>query len=274
MTNNIKTTDDLSMEMLQKEIEEAKNINRIKNENNTKKALLDNKRLTLELENVQKNEQNMVRIKSTKYGSLSKDQVSKLQKDNREYIEAAKKATIFINPGFDGIVPFFRKNLILIGAKTGEGKSTAVANIAYSLLSSRNASGKVCRVLVITNEERAEDFYNRVTCLIKGWHYTNHNKFSEEQIDIFEKMISTLADSGRLTVIDDAYNNSHGVTTTIEGIENVFESLMANEEWYDAIIIDYYQNVMASQNDPRLGEYDVQAKFSRMLDTKTYILLQ
>jgi replicative DNA helicase len=164
-------------------------------------------------------------------------------------------------------VPFFRKNFILIGARTGEGKSTAVANIAFGVMGSRHpVTGKTLRVLVLTNEERAEDFYNRVTSLIKGWHYTNHSKFTKEQTDTFRKMIPVLASNGRLTVIDNNHNGSHGVTTSIEGIATVFENLIEKKEYYDVIMIDYYQNIIHSQKYPHLSENEVQARLSRMMD--------
>ena len=165
------------------------------------------------------------------------------------------------------MVPYFRKNLILVGGDTGDGKSTAVANIIYSTMSKVNpATGKPGRVLVLTNEEKPEDFYNRVTCLMKEWKYVNHDQFNEEQRTAFRKYLPMLAKGGRLTIIGDHYEGIDGWTTTIEGIEMIFNNLLKNGVIYDAVIIDYYQNVTKSKQDPKLDEFMCQRKFANMLD--------
>jgi len=250
-----------------KEIEELAEVEKLKKENQAKKAVLDKKRLEYQLEQQQKNEKELELAKNANYGALSNERIAEIVNENDEYMDAAKYPLPFICDTFSGVVPFFRKNFILVGARTGEGKSTAVANIAYRVLRDRHpVTGKGYRTLVITNEERAEDFYNRVSSLNKGWHYTNHSEFTEEQRKEFKRMIPILASGGRLTVIDDNHGGSHGVTTTIEGIEGIFESLIKNEEWYDVVIIDYYQNVIASKKNPHMNEYEVQAQLTRLMD--------
>jgi len=236
-----------------------------KAETAAKKVLLEASYVDAKLEQMLQNERDAAKTATTNFGIMSPDQIIQIQKNNDEYMEAAKHAMEFINPVFNGIVPFFRKNFILIGARTGEGKSTAVANIAYTTLKEINPStGKTRRVLVLTNEERAEDFYNRVTCLARGWHYTNHSKFTQLQKDTFREMIPILAK--RLTVVDNNHNGSHGVTTTIEGFCTIFDSLIASKEYYDVVLIDYYQNYTSSQKYPNLSENDVQARLSRVID--------
>jgi replicative DNA helicase len=232
-----------------------------------KQAIISAKRTEVQYQQILQNEKDAEIARGSDYGAMSPEQVAKIQNDGEEYMKAAKSPLMFINESFHNIVPFFRKNLILVGGKTGEGKSTTVANIAYSVIANRNPhTGKTMRCLVLTNEERAEDFYNRVTSLAKGWHYTNHSKFTDEQSRTFTKMIGTLSAGGRLTVIDNNFNGSHGVTTSLEGIARIFDNLIAKQEWYDAIIIDYYQNIIHSQDDTRLSENDIQAKLTRMLD--------
>jgi hypothetical protein len=173
----------------------------------------------------------------------------------------------FINVEFKSIVPYFRKNLILVLADTGHGKSTAVASIAFETITHKNpATGKTGRVLVLTNEEAAEDFYNRITCHIKGWNYTKHDLFSEEQRKAFREFIPILAKDGRLTVIGNTYQGSAGHTRTPEGIENIFNNLIRDDEQYDAVILDYYQNVNESKVDARLDEWKCQAKLAGILD--------
>lgn len=255
------------MSELKEEFAKNMELEKLKADTSAKKARLEAKYVDAKLEQMEQNERDMAAANATNYGAMSEAQIAKIQQDNDEYMEAAKHAMEFINPVFDNIIPFFRKNFILIGARTGEGKSTAVANIAFTTMTKINPqTGKTRRVLVLTNEERAEDFYNRITALSRGWHYTNHNKFTEEQRTTFRKMIPILAGSGRLTVVDNNHNESHGVTTTLEGIATIFDNLIANKEYYDVILIDYYQNIISSQKYPNLSENEVQARLSRMMD--------
>ncbi len=175
----------------------------------------------------------------------------------REYMDSAAHCMTFINEDFNGVVPFFAKNLILMGAYSGEGKSTTTANIAYPLLQ----QGK--KVLVISNEEMVADVYNRVTCLFRGLIYSNHEKFTKEQKDMFDESAKIL--SQRMYVID---NNSEvsGITTSYEGITGILNKLIEENERYDVIIIDYYQNVTDMKSDPSMESFKVQDKLAVFLD--------
>lgn len=237
-----------------------------------KELILKERRVNNELERIVKNDKELELAKSTSYGVITDEQISQIQKDSREYIEAARRRMLFINNTFDGVIPYFRKNLILIGGKTGEGKSTTVANIVATTIKQTNVStGKRCKALVITNEEKTEDVYNRITCFAKGWHYVNHDKFTDEQIKIFENYIPILAKDGWLKVIDDSHGSTPdapitGVTTSLEGIQGIFDGLIKDGVHYDVVIIDYYQNVNKSKKNPGLANWQVQEQLAALLD--------
>lgn len=260
-----------ALRQFEEKMAEERKFDALRKETSKNKAILDHTRTKAQLERQEQDEKDLEVIKSADFGIQTVEQVAEIQKDNRDYIEAAKNKMRFITDdlpdriGFNTVVPYFRKNIVLVGAQTGDGKSTTVANIAYHMLLQKNpATKKPARILIITNEERKEDVYNRITCLCRGWTYTNHDKFTEAQIKIFNDSIPVL--STRITVVDNVHNGAHGVTTSIEGFEGLMENLISKGEYYDAIVMDYYQNYITSKRDATLTEYEVQARLCRMLD--------
>jgi hypothetical protein len=183
--------------------------------------------------------------------------IERVIKESREYMEAAKSCKEFMCKSFNRIVPFFAKNIILMGATSGEGKSTVTANIALKTIMS---GGKV---LIISNEEAVPDVYNRITCLAKGWLYTNHNEFTDEQKAVLESGIR--AWEKYVTVIGDS-TYGPGTTTTIEGVQSVMESLIKNGQKYDVIILDYIQKVMFSKTNHYLQTWEILNKMMLYID--------
>lgn len=264
-----------SVEDFERRIEEERYYDRLRKESSRDEAVVKHQRMKAERARAEQDEADLASIRDSNFGTQTPEEIEQIVRNNTEYIEAAKNKMGFIfdnkqskeaqDISFDKVVPFFRKNIILIGAPSGEGKSTAVANITFFLLQQKNpATGKPARILVLTNEEKTEDIYNRITCLFAGEKYSNHDTLTPEQLARFNKAIPALAT--RITVIDQFHNGAHGVTTSLEGLEAVFENLLAKGEKYDAILLDYYQNVCISKKNPHLSEYDVQARLTRMLD--------
>lgn len=201
------------------------------------------------------------------YATMADSELEKILKDNEDYITAARNRMIFINEKFDSTVPFFRQNIILLGSQTGEGKSTTVANIIRSVIRQKHKeTGKRRRCLVITNEERPADVYNRVTCLAKGWPYVSHDKFTQEQFVTLQEYIKVYTKEKLVHVIEDDYGGATGSTRTIEGICRIFDDLLARKEFFDVVLIDYYQNVAESRKNPFLDQYKVQAALAKKLD--------
>ena len=261
------TKDQQEIENFKKVLEKDAELDKIKADLSEKKTKVDHKRYTALAKQMDQDEKDLELAKNIDLSAMSDAQILEIQESNDQYMEAATSCMKFICDTFDTYIPFFRKNLILIGAESGHGKSTIAANIAYRTMQQINpATGQKCKVLIITNEEQSEDFINRITCLNKGWDYSNHASFTKEQKDTFRRAIPLLTKDGRLTVIDDDYGGAHGMTTSLEGLESIFDNLMRNKIHYDVIIIDYYQHFTMSKIDPSLDEYRVQDKVGRLLD--------
>jgi ABC-type dipeptide/oligopeptide/nickel transport system ATPase component len=205
---------------------------------------------------------------------INHNYLKEIQENGAEYLQNVKNCGRFLNDSFDHKVPAFGKNIITIVGKSGNGKSTTTANIALQYLAQNK------KVLVISNEEIAFDCYNRVTGLIRGFPYTDHANFTEHQIETFKEYVGIL--SQRMTVIDDNYTGEIGCTSTIEGIKSLFTNIIENKIHYDVIIIDYYQNICESIDEPHANIYDIQAMFCKYIDkmknllpnTAIYILAQ
>jgi len=247
--------------------EEAQEQRNIIADESAARAIVKKKEKELYFDGVETSYENMIKrkeeIEKAQSIDLSKknpEWIKSLKDNSTGYLQRAKNSGVFINDHFRGVVPYFGRNLVLVAGLSGDGKSTTCANIAFQDV----IQGK--KVLVISNEENASDVYNRVTCLIKGWAYKDHDKFSPAQHAVFEEYIDKLSQDNRMMVVDDSYGGEIGQTSTIEGMEYLLGSLLTKGVFYDSIIIDYYQNVDRSNKDPSLSTWQVQERFAKYLD--------
>lgn len=255
------------IELLEAELEKDKDFLIRKKILGHKELDLKEKRVDAQFTELVKNQQETEKSENVSFGRMSQEAIENLINNNEDYLEAAKHPIPFICSEFDSIVPFFRKNLVLVTASSGSGKSTCVSNAVFTAMKQKNPlTGKPYRILVLTNEEAPEDFYNRLSCFIKGWKYTNHDKFSDEQRSEFSKFIRIFTQKGNVTVIGDVYENVNGWTTTVEGIVKIFDNMIRDGDIYDVVILDYYQNVTKSREKPELNEYEVQRLLSNEFD--------
>ena len=188
---------------------------------------------------------------------------SLLADENEEYVRLAKNSATFLNMDiFKDKVALFPRNILLFGAETGTGKSTTVANFTEAYLR------KAKRVLIITNEEYTTDILNRVVFLFHNWAYTNHDEITEEQLAICRKMYPVLLK--KIEIIDDKFNGLGGTTTTLEGIQGICNTITrqfnAGQEPYDAVLIDYVQNIKYSTQNPGLVQWQVLDRLGAYLD--------
>jgi hypothetical protein len=219
----------------------------------TKKLEIDALVTEVRYEQVKKQQKELEAVKSFKIGLSSSDRVKELQDQNSEYIELARSGGVFLsNNKFRGSVPLFARNIILVGAQTGEGKSTITANMAYHALQ------QLKRPLIITNEEHPTDVLNRIVCLMRGWAYYDHTKITDEQKEEFNRMYPILLE--RMDIVQDNQTGVGGLTTTLEGIDQILESLKEGQKEgkiYDLLILDYIQGINMSNKAPNMEQWRV-----------------
>lgn len=153
----------------------------------------------------------------------------------------------FINDQLTKAVPFTRENLYLICAYTGSGKTTVAANISYPLWK----QGK--KILVISNEESEQDILFRVACLDLGYNFNDYKK-GLMSMDTQREVCKRFSEIAEYVKVLDV-NYKGGLTTKIEGVKNALEAVKESD--FSCVLLDYFQLIRYSVNDPGRGTFDV-----------------
>ena len=220
------------------------------------------KRVNSQYRQLEESEKKYEAFANLPIGQNVEERYTALAKENTEYIKLARNAGVFLGMDvFQDKVALFPRNLILLSAETGTGKSTTVSNFVENYIK----QGK--KVLIITNEEYTTDILNRILFLINGWNYSNHDEISDYQLKKCEEFYPKL---GKVVeVIGDNFNGIGGTTTTLEGIKSVCQNLIdASNQGihYDAIVIDYIQNISSSLEAPNMAKWQVMQQCMTYLD--------
>lgn len=177
-----------------------------------------------------------------------------------QYVKAKNEYKLslpFITPNLTKLVPLYYPNLILVGALTGSGKTTASANIVHNLLKEKK------KVLIISNEELVLDVYTRIACLELDLNINERLNFTEEQHNLIRMKIPEIGQYVR--VIDTEYDANYDLTSSIEGMSALFKHISEEKNW-DCIIVDYYQKVVKSQYSESIAHHAVLQEFTSLLD--------
>jgi replicative DNA helicase len=201
--------------------------------------------------------ENLAKAKLLNLRSIPSDYFEKLDAQYAKAKEEYKHALPFITPDLTKLVPFYFPNLILVGALTGSGKTTASANIVHRLLKDKK------KVLIISNEELILDVYTRIACLELDLNINDRHNFTEEQHKVIRSKIPEIGEYVR--VVDSEYESNQNLTSSIEGMRTLFEHI-SEERYWDCIIIDYYQKVTKSQHSESTAHHFVLQEFTLLLD--------
>jgi hypothetical protein len=177
----------------------------------------------------------------------NKESILGMYQNVADYNKMLGERMTLINDSLTAAVPFTRENLYLFCAYTGSGKSTVAANISFPLWK----QGK--KVLVVSNEETAQDVLFRIACLEKGYNFNDWKKgqmppeMQRECLMLFPEI------SEYVKVIDVTWRG--GLTTKIEGVKAALDSIKGKN--YSCVLIDYYQLIKYSMREKDRTTYDV-----------------
>jgi CRISPR/Cas system-associated endonuclease/helicase Cas3 len=176
---------------------------------------------------------------------------------------------LFINEEVTKSIGLIAGSLAFITASTGTGKSTLVANITSALCGTTNKP-----ILIITNEELETDVYKRVCTLMGKGSVTKMNIPESSGGYSIEEKTTFISNyfhqvTKKVIVIGKSSKNVNqesnvDFVTTVEGLKTI---LNAAHSKFDCILIDYYQNISVSLDNPHLSEYDAQARFAEYLNS-------
>lgn len=171
--------------------------------------------------------------------------------------EQRQNAITFLYDGLSDFIQLAPGSLALICAATGTGKSTLTANVAEALIK----QGK--KVLIIANEEKKTDVAARISCLQLDVSIHKY-KHKEGLPDIIRQNVqNNIRNFTNVTIIGTDYKDNSLIVTSPEGMESL---LMKAYGRFDAVIIDYYQNVNNSINNPGYAPHEANAMFARSID--------
>ena len=171
--------------------------------------------------------------------------------DIANYNKMIKERITFCNESLTAAVPFTRENLYLICAYSGSGKSTLAANVSYPLWKQEK------KTLVISNEEPKQDILFRIACLELGYNFNEYKKGRmpiEQQKEIIRYFPSI---SKYVKILDVNYKN--GLTTKVEGVKNALIAVQNAD--FSCAMIDYYQLIKFSVENPKSNSYEVLNNF-------------
>lgn len=164
---------------------------------------------------------------------------------------ASSQALTFLDPAFDRYYKI-ENGLTLIGAQTGNGKSTVCYNlISYLHLGERCSK----RILLLSNEATEEEVYSKVACLMLGWDWERdyHNGDDENKLALITGTIKELAKT--LTVVTSKLDEYD--TSDLDDVKRILEHAKGESDRYSMVLIDYLQTIVTCKSRRHLKPHEI-----------------
>lgn len=253
-----------ALKKFQDDLEKDKNLDKKIKDLKEKKLFVEDYKYTNELERIKKSEEDLKIAKVVNVGVMSDEDIAGVQENSRIYFEGAKNGMVFLHENFRKWIPMWGGNIVLIGARTGGGKSSVAANLMYSTIQQKNPlTSKNRKVLCISAEETPTQVFARLTCLFKNYNFNEQDEFTEEQKKDIIDFIPKWARNGVSVIGEDG----RGSTSTLEGIQSILTNLLDTKTHYDLIMIDYIQKITTSKKNPQMQQFLVLKEVMNLLDS-------
>lgn len=160
----------------------------------------------------------------------------------------------FISPDFDTDF-FLCQGMTIVGAKSGESKSTTCANLIAGFI--KHSPGK--KVIVITNEEGPDAVIDRVSCILHKRNYVDlyKGRISGSERAKIENTSMELSDF--VEIVDDPSWDM----ACLEDVVAVLEHAARNG--VHMVVVDYLQTITYSKEDQSLESFQVSKKLGLYL---------
>jgi hypothetical protein len=178
------------------------------------------------------------------------------QRDKERKLAALQRSVYFIDPHFSTKFKLIQ-GLYLVGAISGQGKSTSLRNILAGYV----LAGRQRKARVLTNEESSMTVYDGVACVLLGLDFSKHqnNKNSaQERTRIEEKSYELME------CIDVEAGDSNFDMSCMEDVTRV---LRYTEEQDDAglVCLDYWQTINHSRDNEEWESFRVLKELGHFL---------
>lgn len=231
-----------------------------------KKEIIEDWNIGIKLNQIEKSKKKLDKLKNLKLSTAFGEQYIKSMEVAQEVrVNSFAQRLPFILPVLSQMVNLAAQELIFIGAKSGRGKSTTIANIIATYITQKKANPELKPILVISNEEKAESVLNRVICLFLNWNINNFKNFTPDQYAKLNSYRKEFIERKFIVVIDPEFHLLPGATFTIEGVKAIMESAL--EEEFGLILMDYYQKFAKSEENPGANKVAVLTELSEYLDS-------
>jgi KaiC/GvpD/RAD55 family RecA-like ATPase len=190
------------------------------------------------------------------YTSMTPEERRQRLAESNAFLDRARThSTTFIHPVFD---PYYRlvPGLTLIGARTGEGKSTVASNLVHRFVKDNPLKS----VLYISNEETSADVLNRIACIDCKIPFKNFRERSLEAELV--KRVTERAEA--LTTGIEVVEKPEFDMTALEDVQGVLNAAVTMEN-VGLIVIDYLQTIHKSTSQPTLEEIRVSKEMGHFL---------
>lgn len=148
------------------------------------------------------------------------------------------------------------QGMTLIGALSGQSKSTTAANLLAGFLTHVPEG----QALVISNEDAPDAVYGRISCILQKKSFMEYfkGKMGEREAMFVEAGVTEVAD--RIEVVEDPTWD----TTVLEDVEAILETAAASKN-IKLVLLDYLQTVNVSKADDRAEAFMVSKKLGHFL---------